>query len=1692
MMTLPTMFRTTTMRRAAKAGVCGVAWAVLSGTAMGLPSRPGLASAPAARGATSLTVIVADFNHDGIPDVLVPASSGASATIAFGSVPYGSFSSNATAVTFPSACTGFVADAGNYGNLLAGDLNGDGFADIVFTCNTSGGTLTGAMLGKGDGTFAAPVTITSTYANGAVLGDFDRDGKMDVVLVGYPNGVGGTNDQTPAILFFAGKGDGTFAAAVASPLGSSATFEPGNFILGSPVAADVNGDGYLDIVVNGAFGYTPTNYAGATLTISVFGNRKDGTFGATASALRLPDATAAVGTYPASQDLKVIAGSFTGMGTTDFAVPDTGTPGVFVVQNRSTASGYLLATGVKTAYAGLSAAAAGNFTGSGFTDLVVANGTNLVVLANDGNGNFAASYGALTSPSSSGLFAVADANSDGYADVYTATMGTGLQLGVNLVSGSATATSQPFSLGVGTAETSATWAGNVLFTGATATGTQTVTGASSLVRLSSSKNPSTVGDTVTFTAVAVAVAGSPVVPTGLMSFSEGTNALGNGYVDRFGRATLATNLLSQGTHQIVATYLGDGFYAASTSDVLPQVVNAVVQVVPRLVWVVPSAITYGTPLSGTQLDAVAATAAGTVVPGTYLYTPAAGTVLPAGVQTLSVIFTPTDPVAYAGATATVPLTVVAAGATTGLTVSSGGSAVSSVAAGSVVTLTATVTAGTLPVTTGQVRFCDAAASYCTDVHLLGTAQLTSAGTAVVRFVPGIGVHSYKAVFVGTANDVGSASAVSALTVTGTFATTTTIAQSGAVGNYTLTAMVSGVGNGTHAPTGTVSFLDTSNGNAVLASGPVGAATSQLNFRNSATPATGQNPINIASADLNGNGKRDLIIANSGSNTLTILLGNGDGSFTAAASPATGGYPDYLAIGDFNGDGKPDIAVTNYFDGTVTILLGNGDGTFTAAPVSPSTGVPARSIVAADFNGDGKLDLAVGKDNSVAVLLGNGDGTFTAAASPSTGSGPNYSIATGDFNGDGVPDLVVSNYVGNTLTVLLGNGDGTFAAAAASPVTGTSPETVAVGDFNGDGKADLAVANEKSAFLTILLGKGDGTFVAAASPSSGAAGSAPQSVTVGDLNGDGIADLVVVNQNTNNITLLLGNGDGTFAVSTGPAVGTNPDRTAIADFNGDGIADLAVTNVADGTISVLLTQLQQTVVATATGISPAGSGQHQVVASYPGDGVYTASVSAPASLTGPVVTPVLTWTPAVATIAYGTALGASQLNATATGAGGTAVAGTFTYTPAAGTVLQAGTQTLRVLFTPASTNYVAVSGSATITVTQAQPRLTWATPAAIGYGTALSASQLNASVTGVGGGALAGVLTYTPAAGAVLAPGMQTLMVSFAPADAIDYTGATGSVPLAVTGLTLSAIMPTTGRLGDPATTITLSGSGFVTSSVVRVNGAPIATTYVSGTTLTAVVPAIDFTALGTLQITVANPTLGVVSAAQPLTVIAANPAVTLTGPGVTAPGSQPTVVLTITNPYPLPLAATFSLSFASVGSAPVDDPAIQFAAGGRTLTIMVPANSTVVPPVQLQAGTDAGTITIPLVLMAGGVNVTPTGLAPVVIVVPATVPTLSTATLTRGTGTLSVAIHGFSNTREVTMATFHFVAAPGASISTPDITAPVGTVFGAWFGSAPSVPFGSTFTYTQVFNVSDDPKNIESVQVTLTNGVGRSALMIAQ
>jgi hypothetical protein len=599
---------------------------------------------PANAQTPSFPAIIADFNQDGIPDVLLPSTTAPTATIAFGSVPYGSFSANAKAVTLPAACTGPAAGA-----MLVGDFNGDGFPDIAFFCG-GGAAASGVLLGNGDGTFAAAKTFAGAFSTTAVLGDFNHDNKLDIVVIGPSGSASGPE----GISMFPGNGDGTFAAPIVSAFPSGATYS-------SPVGADVDGDGYLDIVV-GSFG------SDVAPTIDVFGNNKDGTFGVVSQGSSTPNVFLAVGAAGSSIDQSILVGNFFGTGKPDFAVPDTGaTPGIFVVKNTSSVGAFSLAAAVKGAYPALQGAMVGSFTGSGFSDLVAANGATLAVLANDGAGNFTASYATLTLVFTSSQFAVADANGDGYTDIYTVAVQNGQpQISVNLVTGSASATSQPFSLGEGTKTVSAVWNGNVNFTGSTATGTQTVNGTATVTTVASSQNPSVAGAAITLTAAVSSSAVGGTVPIGVVVFQDGTTILGPGTLTPTGTASLTTSALTVGTHSIQATYDGDSFFAGSVSAVLSQVVNTST-IAPNLTWATPTAIAYPTPLSATQLNATATNSAGVAIPGSYAYSPAAGTVLNPGVQTLSVTFTPTDIATYTTASTSVSLTVNAPPASVTLT-----------------------------------------------------------------------------------------------------------------------------------------------------------------------------------------------------------------------------------------------------------------------------------------------------------------------------------------------------------------------------------------------------------------------------------------------------------------------------------------------------------------------------------------------------------------------------------------------------------------------------------------------------------------------------------------------------------------------------------------------------------------------------------------------------------------------------------------------------------------------------------------------------------------------------------------------------------------------------------------------------------------------------------------------------------------
>ena len=321
----------------------------------------------------------------------------------------------------------------------------------------------------------------------------------------------------------------------------------------------------------------------------------------------------------------------------------------------------------------------------------------------------------------------------------------------------------------------------------------------------------------------------------------------------------------------------------------------------------------------------------------------------------------------------------------------------------------------------------------------------------------------------------------------------------------------------------------------------------------------------------------------------------------------------------NGDGKLDLLVTNTGDNTVGVLLGNGDGTFQAQVVY-GAGDEAAGIVVADFDHDGKPDIATSNfdADSVSILLGNGDGTFQDQVTYEVGSEPR-TLAFGDFNGDGNIDLVVANQGDNTASILIGNGDGTFQTQV-TYATGTAPQGVAVSDFNSDGKQDLAIGNSGDSTVGILLGNGDGTFQAM---TTYAAGTTPLGVVVADFNRDGKADIAVENNGDNTEGVLLGNGDGTFQAQTTFPTGTNPYAAAVGDVNGDGNPDLIISNFGSTNESILLDQLTSTVSAVLTPVAvtePAGN--HSVVASYPGDANFTTSTS-PAVTLVPLSAPTIT-------------------------------------------------------------------------------------------------------------------------------------------------------------------------------------------------------------------------------------------------------------------------------------------------------------------------------------------------------------------------------------------------------------------------------------------------------------------------------------
>jgi FG-GAP-like repeat len=381
-------------------------------------------------------------------------------------------------------------------------------------------------------------------------------------------------------------------------------------------------------------------------------------------------------------------------------------------------------------------------------------------------------------------------------------------------------------------------------------------------------------------------------------------------------------------------------------------------------------------------------------------------------------------------------------------------------------------------------------------------------------------------------------------------------------------------------------------------GAIGWMTNWGSFVPAAPPGAGGAAWSVAAADVNGDGKVDLIGVIRNGNALTVLTNNGSGGFSLVSTLTVGSMPNSVAAADVNGDGKVDLISANSGTNTLTVLTNNGSGGFVIAS-SPTVGNHPYAVAAADVNGDGKADLisANFSASTLTVLTNNGTGVFGWAATLPVGPNPD-ALTAADVNGDGKVDLISANQGGATLTVLTNNGSGGFGWAATLNV-GASPMAVTAADVNGDGKVDLISANYSANSLTVLTNNGSGVFGWAATLPVGAN---PNSVTAADVNGDGKVDLICANNGGNSLSVLTNNGSGGFVLAATLGAVSSPSSVIAADVNGDGHPDLVAGNYSANTLSVLIN-------------TPSYEGSFQ--GSFTGDGSGITSLDASQLATGTV-------------------------------------------------------------------------------------------------------------------------------------------------------------------------------------------------------------------------------------------------------------------------------------------------------------------------------------------------------------------------------------------------------------------------------------------------------------------------------------------
>jgi RHS repeat-associated protein len=363
-------------------------------------------------------------------------------------------------------------------------------------------------------------------------------------------------------------------------------------------------------------------------------------------------------------------------------------------------------------------------------------------------------------------------------------------------------------------------------------------------------------------------------------------------------------------------------------------------------------------------------------------------------------------------------------------------------------------------------------------------------------------------------------------------------------------------------------------------------------------ATGAAPRFVSAGDFDGDGKTDLAVANTTGNTVSIFrntgISTGSVSFATKIDYATGSNPYSISAGDFDGDGKTDLAIVNSGSNTVSIYLNTSTGVGSisfAAKIDYATGATPYSVSTGDFDGDGKADLAVANSgsNTVSVFLntsiGVGSISFATKMDYTTGSLP-YWVSIGDLDNDGKSDLAVASYGSSKVSLFRNTSTGIGSLSFAAKIdytTGSNPSSVSVGDLDGDGKADLAVANYAGNTVSLLRNTSTGAgSMSFATKLDYAVGTNPRSISIGDLDGDGKMDLAVANYTVKTVSLLQNTSSGTgsvsFAAKVDYAMGGNANTASVSigDFDGDGKADLAMANPGNSNISVMLHKADQTI------------------------------------------------------------------------------------------------------------------------------------------------------------------------------------------------------------------------------------------------------------------------------------------------------------------------------------------------------------------------------------------------------------------------------------------------------------------------------------------------------------------------------------